>query len=150
MNSEKASYFFWLFCGLLLLEESYRLNIGVLRRPGPGLFPFLIGIIIVVFSFILLVQSPLNKFEKEEKKGKVNYRNLILCLISLYAYSLIFEWLGFIPSTFLLIIFLIRFMGIEKRGWILIIMAAFLITTLSYALFKIWLHAALPKGIFGI
>lgn len=148
MSFDRATSIFWIIFGLLLIGESYRLNLGELRKPGSGLFPFLIGISIVLFSFILLIQTLLNKAEKREEKERLNYRKIILCLVSLYAYALIFEWLGFIPSTFLLIIFILKF--IEQRGWFLVFITALLTAIISYALFEIWLQATLPKGVFGI
>ena len=148
MRSDRATSIFWLIFGFLLIEESCQLKLGELRKPDSGLYPFLIGISMVLFSFIMLLQTFSNKTEKEEKKERLNYRNIILCVVSLYAYTLIFEWLGFILSTYFLIIFLLKF--VEKKGWGLVITTAFLTAIVSYVLFEICLQATLPKGIFGI
>jgi len=148
MNRDRIVAIFWLIFGLVIAEESYRLKLGSFGRPNSGLFPFLIGILIVLFSLILLVETRSNKSEREERGEKLNYRNIVLCLISLYAYALIFEWFGFIPSTFLLIVFFLKF--IERKGWTLVITASLLTSIVSYVIFEIWLRAALPKGIFGI
>ncbi len=148
MKSDKVTSIFWLAIGILLSVESYRLNLGGFHRPGSGLFPFLIGIFLSVESSVLLVQSLLNKSEKKEAKEKINLRKFLLCLISLYVYALVFEWLGFMPSTFLLIFFLLRF--VEKKGWGMAIIAAFFTAMISHLFFKTLLHATLPRGIFGI
>ncbi len=148
MRRNKGAIVFWLVFGLLIAEESWRLKLGTFRKPDSGLFPFLIGLLIATFSVIALAQGRSKEPEKEQERDKLNYRNMVLCILSLYAYALLFEWLGFIPSTFLLIVFFLKF--IEQKGWILVITASSLASVVSYAFFELWLRAALPKGIFGI
>lgn len=150
MKSDKITGIFWLIFGLLISQQSYRLNLGGFHRPGSGLFPFLIGLFIAVASSVLLIQSWLSKsVEKEEKEMKnVPLLRLFLCLISLYAYAVMFEWLGYVPSTFLLILCLLKIA--ERRGWVTVVITAFLISVTSYLFFETILHAALPRGIFGI
>jgi putative tricarboxylic transport membrane protein len=148
MSSDRVASIIWLIFGLVLAEESYRLNIGKFNKPDSGLFPFLVGLSLILLSSMLLVQTFINKSEKRAEEEKLNYRNIILCILSLYAYTLIFEWLGFIPSTFFLVAFLLKI--IEKKGWLLVITASCLISIASYVLFAVWLQAPLPKGIFGI
>jgi len=63
MNPDKIFSIFWLVFGLLIAEEGYRLKLGSFGRPNSGLFPFLIGILIVLFSLILLVETRSNKSE---------------------------------------------------------------------------------------
>jgi len=147
MKSDKITGVWWLFFGLLLTIESYRLDLGSLRRPDSGLYPFIIGILLVSFSLVLLIKSILRAPEEAKKTQNVNLRNIILCLISLFFYALIFEWLGFILSTFLLILFLLKI--IEKKGWIMVVITALLTSVISYLFFDKFLHAALPRGIFG-
>lgn len=148
MGSDRVTSIFWIIFGLLLAEESYRLNLGQLRKPDSGLFPFIISLGMVLFSFILLIKSLLNKPEEWGKKEKLNYRNIILCIVLLYAYALTFEWIGFIPCTFLLIIFFLKL--VERKGWFLVIITALLTAIVSYVFFEILLEATLPKGILGI
>jgi len=148
MKSDKILTFFWLLSGLLVMGEGYRLNIGELRRPGSGLFPFLIGLFLAVISLISLRTLPSKQPQKGTQQERPIYRNIFLCLFALYAYLLIFEWLGFVPTTFLFMIFLLK--GIERKGWIVSLVTAFLSAAVSYLFFGIGLRASLPKGIFGI
>lgn len=148
MKRDKAIAIFWLFFGILIAEESYRLKLGSFGRPNSGLYPFLVGLLIVLFSLIMLVQKQSTKSEREGKGEKLNYRNILSCLLSLYGYALVFEWFGFIPSTFLLVVFFLKF--IERKGWALVITASLLTSIVSYVFFEIWLRAALPKGILRI
>ncbi len=150
MNSEKATNVFWLAFGLLIMEESYRLNLGELHRPDSGLFPFIIGLVITILSTILFFQAFRTKFPREEgegKKQKISYKNIFLTLLVLYAYALTFMWLGFIPATFLLVLFLLKI--VERKGWALAMFIALSASLGSYLVFEVWLQAALPKGVWG-
>jgi len=148
MNLDKGINIFWLFLGLLIMEESYRLNLGALQRPDSGLFPFLIGMVIAILSTILLIQAFKGEPRKERKQEDISYRNILLTLTSLYTYALVFEWLGFIPSTFILVFFLLKV--IERKGWAVTVLVALLASLCSYVLFDLWLQATLPRGIWGI
>ena len=148
MRSDKILTFFWLLSGLLVMGEAYRLKIGELRRPGSGLFPFLIGLFLAVVSLISLRTRPSKQPQQGTTQERPIYRNIFLCLFALYAYILIFEWLGFVPTTFLFMIFLLK--GIERKGWTVSLVTAFLSAAVSYLFFGIGLRASLPKGIFGI
>jgi hypothetical protein len=107
-----------------------------------------VGLLIVLFSLIVLVQKPSTKSERKGKGEEFNYRNILSCLLALYGYALVFEWFGFIPSTFLLVVFFLKF--VERKGWFLVITTSLLTSIVSYVFFEIWLRAALPKGILGV
>ena len=144
VNWDRVTIIFWFILGLILVEESFRLNLGKLHQPDSGFFPFLASSLLVVLSLILLIQSSSNKSEQKKAKENIRYGNIIGCLTSLYVYSWLLEWLGFIPSTFFFIIFLIKFIG--KKRWLVAIFAASLTAITSYIFFGVWLQAPLPKG----
>jgi len=49
-------WFFSLILGVSICIESYRVSLGDFHNPGPGFFPFLIGLSIAALSLALLVQ----------------------------------------------------------------------------------------------
>jgi putative tricarboxylic transport membrane protein len=146
MILQKAAMLLWLVLGLLIAAESYRVGLGSFGKPDSGLFPFLIGIFLTVLAVILLRQ-PLTE-GKEKPEGKINYFKIVWCLLSLYIYAMTFEWLGFVPATFFLLIFLLRFL--ERKGWVLVLTVALLTAVASYIFFGVLLQAQLPKGVLGI
>ena len=149
MKSDKITGIFWLIFGFLLSQQSCRLNLGGFHRPGSGLFPFLIGLFIAAASCVLLIQSWLNKSAgKKDEKKKIHPRSFFLCLLFLYLYAFVFEWLGYVPSTFLLIFCLLKI--VERKSWITVVITALLTSITSYLFFETLLHAALPRGLFGI
>ena len=147
MKTDRILNLFWLFFGLFLMVEGRRLHLGELRRPGSGLFPFLIGIFLVSVSLVLLFQTVYHKHERREETKRTGYRNLLLCLFSLYTYVLLLEPLGFLLTTFFFIIFLLKM--IEQKGWILVVATALATAVVSYIFFEMGLRAALPKGMLG-
>jgi predicted branched-subunit amino acid permease len=54
-------------------------------------------------------------------------------------------WLGFVITTFLFILFLLR--AVERRKWLLSASAALSISAAFYIVFGLWLKAQLPAGI---
>ena len=43
---------FWIVCGLSICMGSYRLSLGSLNDPGPGMFPFIAGAVLCVLSMV--------------------------------------------------------------------------------------------------
>ena len=103
---------------------------------------------LLVVSFLLFLQTRSHTLKGKGGGEKVGYRNILLCISSLYGFMLVLEWLGFIVSTFALILFLLK--AIEHKGWRLAVTTALLTAAVSYAFFGIALRAALPRGILGI
>jgi len=140
----------WLVFGAVLCVESYRLNIGTLHNPGPGFYPFVVGLTLLLFSFILLFSSIFLEKEgfTEKTEEKSNKKNILLIVFLLLLYAIVYEYLGFIVSTLLFIICILKI--IERKRWLVAISFAIFTAAFSYVLFNLWLNANLPKGILGI
>jgi hypothetical protein len=68
--------------------------------------------------------------------------------MGLVIYVLIFEWLGFIITTFLLVTFLLRLL--EQKKWWNILLTAGVITLSTFIIFNVFLKSGLPKGTLGV
>jgi uncharacterized membrane protein YbhN (UPF0104 family) len=66
---------------------------------------------------------------------------------ALFAYALVFNPLGFVVSTFILLLFL--FKGLDRSSWTwkTTIMSSTIIVVLCYLIFEVALEAELPPGI---
>lgn len=145
---------FWIGIGITFCLGALKYRLFVSGIPGPGLFPFIMGIGMIIFSSIILISS------LSQKKGETviqkedfflqrdSWKKLLFALFALFAYWISLEYLGFLLTTFLFMIFLLRF--IEPQRLITVFTTAFLTATLSYALFKLWLNLLLPDGILGM
>jgi L-lactate permease len=67
-------------------------------------------------------------------------------LASLLVYSYFLVPLGFLPATFLLLIFLFKW--IEPHKWVTAICVSAVMVSVTYLVFAYWLGCQLPKGIF--
>lgn len=122
--------------------QSYRLNLGTLSSPGPGLFPFGAGLILGFLALIAILQSA-QEGGSERIEGRGNLK-IVLVLFTLIAYGLILERVGFLVTTFALLIFLLKV--IVSQRWARVLVSAFLSTLACYLIFEVWLKAQLPKG----
>ncbi len=140
----------WLIFAVVLCIESYRLNIGTLHNPGPGFYPLVVGLTLLLFSFILLFSSIFLEKEglTEKTEEKSNKKNILLIVFLLLLYAIVYEYLGFIVSTLLFIICILKI--IERKKWLVAISFAIFTAAISYMVFNLWLNANLPKGILGI
>jgi len=147
IKKSNRSSFFWLFFSVFICLESYRLNLGTLSTPGPGLFPFGAGLTLGLISLTLIFKSPLkNDTESMGNKLQKGYR-ILLVLLALIAYGLVLEWAGFLIATFCFMVFLLKI--IVPQRWDKVLMFAILSSIGSYLVFEVWLKAQLPKGFLG-
>jgi putative tricarboxylic transport membrane protein len=130
---------------------STNLGLGSLREPGPGLFPFLMSLLLISFSLILFIQSLTGREGSDTGAvfwpGMAGAKRILFVLIGLFVYVFILEYLGYLLSTFLLVFFLMKF--VEPQKWTTTFLGAFLIAFLSYLIFERWLRANLPSGPLG-
>ncbi len=146
------SSIFWLVISGYVCVRSTKLGLGNVHNPGPGFLFFWSGVVLGVLSIIVMCTS-LRKMKEDAQDhempfGNVNWPKVISVIGSLMVYGLIIEWLGFLISTILLMGFLLS--SIEAKKWYIVIGVSLATAFLSYALFELWLHTRLPKGILGI
>jgi hypothetical protein len=98
------------------------------------------------FSLVRAFLAPKGERDKEKFFGP-SIGNVVIILLGLVAYVFLLPWLGYIISTFMLLIFLFRAGGFRK--WGLIVLLAFLATAATHLVFSSWLNLRFPKGIFG-
>jgi putative tricarboxylic transport membrane protein len=139
----------WIGLSLCLIVFSYKLGLGKLRSPGPGLMPFSIGGLLLLISLCLLMVDLFKKSAEDkpsEEQRKVNFKKVGMVAASLILYGLLLERLGFPVTTFLLLLFLFRIMGVR---WLTALVASALTALITYGSFT-YLGVRLPSGIFRL
>jgi putative tricarboxylic transport membrane protein len=142
---------FWIALGVFVSAYSYRLGLGGLLTPGAGLFPFGLGVAIGLLGLYKLVKEFLFKAEAagaetgtaRERMPK-NLIQLLVLAVTLLAYALLLEPLGFLVTTFLGMACLLRIAGYRK--WVPIIAYAAIISGVTYFGFT-YLGTTFPPGI---
>ncbi len=148
---DQMSSLVWLAFAIYICITSSRLSFGSFDHPGPGFLPLLVGIFLGMFSIIAFLQAYLSKVVDETISSwypKERWKKLIGVLTVMFAYACCLEILGFLLTTFLLLIFLFR-AGMESQKWSVAIGGSAIASFSSYAVFELWLKTQLPKGLLG-
>lgn len=146
-TADSASALFWVVVGILACYGATRLGLGSVTEPGAGFIFFWSGLILVILSFMVLVQSVRSTEDTVQETAEINWPKIALVLLSLLLYGFFLERLGFVFSTFVLMSFLLGW--IEGTNWARSVAVASAAALASYAIFELWLKIRLPKGIFG-
>jgi putative tricarboxylic transport membrane protein len=136
---------------ILAAIESYRLDLGSFQKPGSGFLPFVAGSVLGLLSLLIFLQSLL---AREERGGEDHWPNpkgwpkAAIVFMALLGYALSVEKLGFLVTTFFLILFLLK--TIDPQPWLKAILFSFSGSFFSYLLFCTWLRVPLPSGFFAL
>lgn len=138
--------FLLLALGLAISVISWGYGFGSLRQPGPGLYPFFIGVAIAVFSLFILI-SELRSGTGEPVLDKEGARTLALMTLTFCLWIVAMPLLGYVIVSLLATYAFCKIMKLEGWWKPLAVSAG---TALSiYALFDYWLYIDLPRGILG-
>jgi putative tricarboxylic transport membrane protein len=137
----------WLGVGLFFCAGALRYKLMHLGAYGPGFYPFIMGCVLVALSAGLVILSYKTRNEDGAQAGSAprGIRKIILVLIAVFGYGAALPFAGFLLTTFLLLVILLRY--IEPVRWTVVIGMALVTTLASYALFVRWLGVQMPRGI---
>jgi len=139
---------FWLILSVAVCFESAQYTIGGVHMPGPGFLPFYTAILLGILAFISLVQTMKEPDgPASEIWGGIRPGKLALMIASLFVYVLLFDKLGFILATFLLLLILFRV--IEPYSWRFVVLSSLITITGTYLFFVVLLGSRLPEGFLG-
>lgn len=143
---ERISGLVVFFLGIAILWEGRRLAVGTLGIPGPGFFPLLLGVILIILSLLQITSGKKN--ENEPGPFSVGYfRRVIMVLGALLVYFIFLEYLGFLIVSFFLMAFC--FVWVAHQKWYSALLWAFVTIGLAHLLFDILLKSNLPMGVLG-
>jgi hypothetical protein len=127
---------------------SNKYGLGAFHNPGPGLMPFVLGLLLLVISFYLLMSSLLKRSRgdetRKEGQSRINFRKVILVLASMFFYGLFLERLGYLIVSSLTMILLFWGVGLKRLRSILF--ASGLTVLVTYFLFT-YLGVRFPAGV---
>lgn len=116
---------------------------------GVSTFPKLLAGLLIIFSIVIIIQAIKNSsFSKKEptfKEFKKGHKLIVAVIIILIIYIQMLEVLGFILSSFLLLITLMFVFG-ERRKRILLLVPL-LFSVILYLVFSKMAMVFLPEGI---
>jgi putative tricarboxylic transport membrane protein len=137
----------WSAAGLAVLAAAYlvanlRYSLDTLAAPGPGVFPLAAGVALLVLAGWQVIVPARGPDRAAEVASRPRNPLLMIGLLGLYAASL--GVLGFLPSSFVLVLLAARLMG--APGWMRPAMLALGVTIATWLVFVVWLGVPLPAG----
>jgi hypothetical protein len=132
---------------------SLKMPIGTFRMAGTGMFPLILGILLMFLSGIFVLKIFFQGKEEQVKKeaspeSTGSPMQLIFFLGTMVLATLFFNRLGYPLTSFLLMLALLRALGIKR--WGLNILISLFTAVGSYFLFVKWLNIPMPKGWIGL
>ncbi|MEW6668657.1 MAG: tripartite tricarboxylate transporter TctB family protein [Thermodesulfobacteriota bacterium] len=137
---------FLLVVSLAILAGSMQLQVGTLTAPGSGFFPLVTGLVLGIFSILIIAQA--RDTTKEPARfwaPAANRKGIYLAFLFILVYALLLERLGFIVSTTLFFVLFSRF--VSGHRWTTAVFFALVTSLATYFVFNLLLHAPLPQGI---
>lgn len=129
---------------IVVLIVSWGYGFGSLKQPGPGLYPFLLGVIILPFSVILLLIG-LKSEERESLFDKSALITFSLMVASFFLWIITLPFLGYVIGTLAVTYAFCKIMGLE--GWIKPLIMSVCTALFVYLLFDVWLYIDFPRGL---
>ena len=133
-------------------------SVDTWNNPGPGIFPLIVGGVLIPLAVGQLVQT-LRKPGKQEDRKNVGFglksvrasisksgeiKSFILVGVFVI-YLLMVRGVGFFISTFIFVVVSSRLMG--AKDWARPAALAMGVCLFCYLLFEVWLKLSLPRGL---
>ena len=129
--------------GVYVLVSSVGLGLWTSLGPGPGLFPFAMGGVLVAMSALWLIQ------ELRQPSGKaegIDRGVVIAVVVSLVLLASLMDLLGFQLSMFLFLLYHLKLRG--RRTWVSSLIIALAGSVGAFYAFNYGLNVALPVSAF--
>lgn len=143
----------FLLLALAGVVQSLRLSLGGWHNPGPGLFPLVLSAVLGGLAVALVVVAvgrrgrPAEAPPPEAPSAGATPRSAWWALVSLLAFYALLEPLGFLATSVLLLVVLLR--AIARQRWPVTLAVSVGASLSSYLLFDRLLQLPLPRGVIG-
>jgi putative tricarboxylic transport membrane protein len=130
---------------LLVIWESRQLPFGSFRQPGPAYIPVIIAALLLFLGLALILSS--SRAPSLSSIRWTEWRH-VLAILAASTFSIFaMERLGYRLTVLLVLGFLVKV--VERRGWLLSLVFAFILSFGSFFLFYTVLRVPLPEGPLG-
>ena len=117
---------------------------------GPGYFPRIMCVLVIILSVLELILSKSEKIPEELIPVKIfkkeNLRVWITMGVTL-AYIVCIKEIGFLVSSVIFMLIMNFYFKVHEKSKILAVVLPFIVVAVLYYVFHILLHVNLPKGI---
>jgi putative tricarboxylic transport membrane protein len=148
LNRNFLSGIFLTFVSIGACVRAYQLGMGSLNSPGPGFIPFGIAALLGLMSIYLCVRGIVQVaggYKEKALFGQIAWKKAMLVLVILAGYGAFFNFVGFLVSTFALMLLLLWAIGRQKL--FLSLMVSLVTAGAAHLLFVVLFNLPLPKGV---
>lgn len=117
-------------------------SFGSSARPGPGYFPFGLGVILSIIGAFILFEALTIETEDGEPLGDIAWRPLLVILVSIAGFGFVLPRLGMFISLPLLVI--VSSLASDEFSWKGAIGGAVFLTIFSWVIFIKGLGLTIP------
>ena len=135
-----------LVSGGLIAYVSWGYGFGSMNRPGPGLYPFFVGIAIAVAALFTLVGT-LRSSDAHPVLDSGGRRTFAIMTATFCFWILAMPVLGYVVVT--LISTFVFAKAVRLEGWRKPLAVAVGTAAFIWLLFDVWLYIDLPRGVFA-
>lgn len=142
-TKQKIESLILILFGLFLIIESVKLLDMNSLALSAGLFPLILGVLIVLFSFVLFLQA--QKLDDSIETKKLERASLIKCAfmtVNCVVYVALMKYITFLPATLVFVAVASYLVG--ERKWWKILLLSVAGSIFIFSAFKYGLHVYLP------
>ncbi len=150
---DQGSSLIMLLVAAVYLYEAARLPLWKGTTFGSGLFPMILGVILVLVSLASFLKATAARVEGDAGAASIllppraGVRNLACVVGSLGLYVLVLDFLGFVITTLLFLSGL--FVALEPEKKMRSVALAGIVVALTYVFFVLVFKMQLPRGLLG-
>lgn len=131
--------------GIVIAVTAFGYGFGSFRTPGPGFFPFFIGLCISGLGMATLISEvrlPKNKtlFDSEEGENR-----FLLTSAAIISWVALLDFAGFFIMTFIVTFSLCKIF--DLKGIIKPFLLSLGTSIFIYMVFELWFYSDLPRGL---
>jgi putative tricarboxylic transport membrane protein len=137
----------WLLLALfssVAFYEAGKLPFGRLSAPGAGFFPKVLAAMLALVSFMGLLSTFGTNDLSTGSDLRLRWSKILLAVIMLLAFAALLESAGYLVTTFLFVLSLLRV--VERKSWMQAGIVALSASSVSYIIFGLLLGTPLPAG----
>jgi hypothetical protein len=117
-------------------------SFGTSARPGPGYFPFGLGVLLAILGALVLFEALTIETEDGEPVGHFPWRPLIVILASVAGFGFLLPRLGMLITLPLLV--LVSSLASDEFSWKAAVINAVVLTVMSWVIFVKGLALTIP------
>ena len=143
----KSQKDFWsglmfLVVGVAFAWGALEYQFGSSARPGPGYFPFGLGLLMALLGAFILFESLTIETEDGERIGDIAWKPLLIILLSVVLFGVLLPWAGMVVALPVLVI--TTSLASDEFTWVATLVSSAFLTVFSWLVFIKGLGLTIP------